>query len=83
MVIMLLTFVLIIISIPSPPLSFIPGLKPFFFANSSLRSLPFLLQDSLRGFPKLFTNTSKHIHFLLFSFSVFHFQLLVPCCRLR
>jgi len=45
MVIMLLTFILIIISIPSPPLSFIPGLKPFFFANSSLRSLPFLLQD--------------------------------------
>ena len=28
--VMLLTFILIIISIPSPPHSFIPGLKPFF-----------------------------------------------------
>ena len=32
---MLLTFTLIIISIPPPPQSFIPGLKPFFSANPS------------------------------------------------
>jgi len=44
---MLLTVIglLIIISIPSPHHSFIPGLKPSFFANPSHRSLPFLLQD--------------------------------------
>jgi len=44
MVIMLLTFILIIISIPSPH-SFISGLKPSFSANPSQHSLPFLLQD--------------------------------------
>ena len=45
-VVMLLTFILIIISIPSPPHSFIPGLKLSFSANPSHRSgLPFLLKD--------------------------------------
>ena len=44
-VVMLLTFILIIISIPSPRQSFIPGLKHSFSANPSHRSLPFLLQD--------------------------------------
>jgi len=44
-VVMLLTVILIIISFPSPTHSFIPGLKPFFSANPSQRSLPFLLQD--------------------------------------
>ena len=44
-VVMLLTFVLIIISIPSLPHSFIRGLKPSFSANPSRRGLPFLLQD--------------------------------------
>jgi len=54
--------------------SFIPRLKPSFSANPSHRILPFLLQDSLHGFPGLFTDTSEHIRFfLLFSFSVFHF----------
>ena len=42
-VVMLLTFILIIISIPSSPHSFIPGLKPAFSANPSHRSLPLLL----------------------------------------
>jgi len=70
-VVMLLTFILIISSIPSPPHSFIPGLKPSFSAKPSHRSLPFLLQDWLRGFPGLFTNTSEHIRFLVFLF--FHF----------
>ena len=36
--VMLLTFILIIISIPSPPHSLIPGLKPSFFANPSFSS---------------------------------------------
>jgi len=39
------TFALIIVSIPSPPHSFIPGLKPSCSANHSHRSLPFLLRD--------------------------------------
>jgi len=65
-------------------LSFIPGLKPPFSANPahhSLSRLP-LLQDLLHGFPRLFTNTSERIHFLLFSFFFSCFQLLVPCSRL-
>jgi len=37
---MLLTFILIIISIPSPSQSFIPHLKPSFSANPSHHSLP-------------------------------------------
>ena len=39
------TFVLIVVSIPSPHHSYIPCLKPSFSANPSHRSLPFLLQD--------------------------------------
>jgi len=58
---MLLTFILIIISIPPPRHSFIPGLNLPFSANSSHCSLPFLLQDWLHGFPGLFTDTSHHI----------------------
>jgi len=42
---MLPTFILIIISVPSLPHSFIPDLKPSFSANPLHRSLPFLLQD--------------------------------------
>jgi len=38
---MLLTVILIIISIPSPPRSFRPALKPSFRANPYHRSLPF------------------------------------------
>ena len=40
----LLTFILIIISIPSPPRSFIPDLKPSFSANPPSRSLPFFFR---------------------------------------
>jgi len=64
---------LIIISIPSPPHSCIPVLKPPFSANPSHRSLPFLLQDWLHGFPGLFTDTSEHILFFFLIFLVFHF----------
>ena len=41
--------------------------------NPSHRSLLFLLHDYLHGFNELFTNTSDHIRFLLFSLSLFHF----------
>ena len=44
-VVVLLTFILIIISIPSPLTLSFQILKPSFFANPSHRSLPFLLQD--------------------------------------
>ena len=50
-------------------------LKSFLFCKSSLpQPFLFLLQDSLYGFPILFTVTSEHIRLLLFSFYVFtHF----------
>ena len=44
-VVMLPTVIVIIISIPSPPNSSIPDLKPSFSANPSHHSLHFLLQD--------------------------------------
>ena len=83
-VVMLLTFILIIISIPSPPHSFIPDLKPSFSAYPPHHSLPFFFRtDYIHGFPRLFTVTSEHIRFLLYSFSLFlHFQLSVPCGKL-
>ena len=51
---------------------FIPGLKRPFSANLSHRSFPSsgLTVDSPDC---LVTDTSEHIRFLLFSFSVFHF----------
>jgi len=70
-VVMLLTFILIILSIPSPPHSFIPGLNLFFSANPTHRSLLFLLHDLLRGFPGLFADTSEHSRFLLLTFFLF------------
>jgi len=51
---------------PSPPHSFIQGLKPAFAANPSHRSLHFILQDWLHGFSGLFTDTSEHFRSLLF-----------------
>jgi len=76
-VVMLLTFILIIISIPSPPHSFISGLKPSFSANPSQCSLPSLLQDWLHGFPGLFTDTSEHARFYFLFFSVFSHLLVL------
>ena len=66
-----LTVILIIISFPSPTLSFIPDLKPSFSANPSHCSLSF----SSPGLT--FTVTSEHIRFFLFSFSVLHFSVVV------
>jgi len=62
-VVTLLTFILIIISIKSPPRSSIPGLNLPFSANPTHRSLPFLLHDILRWFPGPFTVTFEHIRF--------------------
>ena len=73
-VVMLLTFILIIISIPSSPL-FHSRLKTFLSANPSHRSLPFLLQDWLHRFPGLFSDTSEHacFYYSVFSSVFFHF----------
>ena len=68
-VVMLLTFILI--SIPLPHRSFIPGVKPSFSGNPSHYSLPVLLHDSLHRFRRLFTDTSEHIR--LFYFLVYLF----------
>jgi len=46
--------------------------------NPSHRSLPFLLQDWLRGFPGLFTDTSEHICFYFLVFLFYTFYLFVP-----
>ena len=73
-VVMLLTFILIIISMPSPTYSFIPGLKPSFSANPSHRSLHFLLHAGLTtGIPRtVYRYFWAYPFFLLLSFSVFH-----------
>ena len=65
-VVMLLTFTYFIVSIPSSPHSFIPGLKPPFSANSSHRSLHFLLRDCL-----LILLSISVYYFLVFPFSTF------------
>jgi len=71
-----LTFKLIIVSIPSPTHSFIPGLKLSFSANSSLRSLRSFSSSVLS--PRI-PRTSEHFRFY-FSFFLFStFQLSVPC----
>jgi len=51
----------------------------YYGSISCHRSLLFLLRDSLHGFAGLFTDTSEHIRFLLFSFSVFP----LSSCRFR
>ena len=57
-------------------------LKSFLFCESSLPQLFLsLLQDSLYGFPRLFTATSEHIR--LFYFLVFFLFLHFFSCRFR
>ena len=70
-----LTFVLIIISFPSPTHSFIPGLKPSFAANPSHRSLSFSSSGLTAWIPQTFTVTSEHIRFYFLKF-FFCFTLL-------
>jgi len=65
-----LTVILIIISFPSPTLSFIPGLKPSFSANLSHCSLSFFVFRTDYMILQTFTVTSEHIRFY---FSVFLF----------
>jgi len=67
------TVTLIIIGIPSPSHSFIPGFKPSFLRILPIAAFPFLLQDWLQGFRRLFTVTSEHIrfYFLVFMFYTF------------
>jgi len=50
---------------PPPLYSFIPGLKPFFSANPSQRNL-FSFSGLTPWIPRLFTDTSEHIRFLIF-----------------
>ena len=57
---------------PSPLHSFIPGLKPSFSANPSHLSLLFLLHDWLHWLLGLFTDTSEHMRFFIFSSSFLH-----------
>ena len=47
-------------------------LETFLFCKS-FPPQPFLNFFFTHGFPRLFTDTSEHIRFLLFSFPVFHF----------
>jgi len=70
-----LTVILIIISFPSPTLSFIPDLKPFFSANPSHCSLSFY-SSGLTDFPHCLLLLLS-ISVLLYSFSVLHFLVVV------
>ena len=58
---------------PSPTHSFIPGLILPFLQILTTAAFPFLLEDWLHRFPGLFTDTSEHVRFLLFSFFCFPF----------
>jgi len=70
---MLLTVILIIISFPSPTLSFIPGLKPPFSANPSHRSFAFSSSGLTAWIPQTFTVTSEHIRFYFVVFLFYTF----------
>ena len=76
---MLLTFILIIVRVPLPPHSFIPGLKPSCSANPSHCSLLFFFRTDSLDFPDCLQILLSigYQFFLLFSFSVFFFHFLV------
>jgi len=58
-------------------------LKTFLFCKSfPPQPFLFLLQDSLHGFPRLFTVISQHICFVLLVCLFLHFLVVGPCCRL-
>ena len=59
------------------PVSFIPDLKPSFSANPFQCSLSFSSSGLTMWIPQTFTVTSEHIRFLLFTFSVLHFLVVV------
>ena len=70
-----LTFcTLVLVFHPPPGHSFIPALKPSFYANPSHRSLLFFFRiDSTNSPDCLPILLSTSVFFLLFSFSLFHF----------
>ena len=68
--------IVIIISFPSPTLSFIPDLKPSFSANPSHCSLSFFSFRTDYMISQTFTVISENISVFTFSFSVFS-------CRFR
>ena len=80
-VVMLLTVILIIISVPYHPSLFHSRLETFLFCKSfpPLAFLFFFRTDST-GSPDCFADTSEHTRFYCLVF--FHFWLLVPRCRL-
>ena len=73
MVVMLLNFILIIISFPSPTLSFIPDLKSSFSANPSHCSLSFSSSGLTTWIPQTFSVISEQIrfYFLVFLLNTF------------
>ena len=62
-VVMLLTFILSIISIPSPLTPSFQAYNLPFLQILTTAAFPFLLQDWSHGFLRLFTVTSEHIRF--------------------
>ena len=79
---MLLTVIRVIISFSSPTHSFIPGLKPSFSPYPSHCSLSFFLQDWLHDSPDFYCYFWAY-PFLLFSFSVLHFLVVVSVRYLK
>ena len=77
---MLPTFILIVISIPSPPHSFIPGLNLPFLQILTIIAFLFFGADSTDSVDCLPTLVRISV-FLLFSFSVFLHFLVVGSVR--
>jgi len=77
-VVMLLTFIFIIISIPSPRHSLISGLKHFFYVNSFHHGLSFLT-DYVDSPDCLLILLSISVYYFLVFFLFYTFLLLVPC----
>ena len=80
--IMLLTFILIIIiSIPSPPHSFVPAQNIHFLQILLTVASFFFLETDHMDSPDCFTVISEHICFLLLVFFLFLHFLVVGCVR--
>jgi len=71
----LTAILIIIISFPSPTLSFIPDLKPFFRKSFSQQPFFFFFRTDYM-IPQTFTVTPEHVRFFSF-FSVLHFLVVV------
>jgi len=77
-----LTVIHIIISFPSPTLSFIPDVKPSFSANPSHCSLSFFSRTDYMT-PQTFTVTSEHIRFRFLVFLFLHFLVVVSVQKIK